>query len=245
MSQVVDPVPRLGVEPRGGVTKLVSASVVGGVGGLAFVASVIAQNILRSINLPSGNASAASVSAYYGSHHSTSLVLAALYPIGAVGLAAFLGALLSRLWSPTVRAPALAGAFGATGIIAMFTMTLATDTALAQYVHRGHPAAAVVSAMWIAHNAVFGLLLVSIGIALAGLSAASAGAGLVPSAWKPVGLLAGVALAVAGGFTPALVGGSKILGLGLAGFVVWVVFVAAVAVALLRRRGEVVSDHQL
>lgn len=243
MPQLAGPIATLAPEPRGGIIGLVPGDLVGGVGGLAFVASVVAQNVLRSVHLPANNASAATVSAYYASHHSTSLALAALYPVGAIGLAAFLGALLSRLWSPTVRAAALAGAFGGTGIIAMFTMTLATDTALAEYVHRGQHAAGVVSAMWITHNAIFGLLLVSIGVALAGLSAATATAGLVPAAWKKVGLIAAAALVVTGACNPALVGGSKLLYLGLAGFIAWVLFVTSAAVALLRQRESAASDN--
>lgn len=222
------------VETDGG-SRLAPASVVGGVGGLVFVVTVVVQNVLRAVDLPANNASATSVSAYYAAHHVTSIFLAALYPLGAVGLAAFVGALLSKLLSPAVRAPALAGALGAAGIIATYTMTLASDTALAQYVHRGHPAADVVSAMWITHNAIFGVLLVSIGVALAGLSAACAGAGLLPTSWKRFGLLGAVALLVAGGCTPALVDGSKVIVVGLVGFISWLLFVASAATALLRR----------
>jgi|SRR5579884_2274016 len=218
-----------------GATKLAPAQLVGGIGGLVFAVSVAAQNLLRSVDLPGDNANPASVTAYYASHRGVTLALAALYPIGALGLAAFLGALLSRLSAPAVRGAALAGGFGGAGIIAMFTVTLATDTALAQYVHHGHPAPDVVSAMWLTHNAVFGVLLVSIGVALAGLSAASAGAGLVPAAWKRVGLIGAIALAVAGGCTPALLDGSKVLILGLLGFLTWLLFVATAAIALIRR----------
>lgn len=218
------------------VGPLAPSGLVGGIGGLCFVASVVAQNILRAIHMPANDASASSVAAYYASHHATTLALAACYPIGAIGLASFLGALLSRLTDSGVRAAAIAGAFGAAGIIAMFTMTAATDVALAQYVRRGHADEAVVSALWVTHNAVFGVLLVSIGVALAGLSAASATARIVPPAWKGLGLLGGVALAVAGGFTPALVDGSHILILGLLGFVVWMLFVLTSAWALFRDR---------
>jgi hypothetical protein len=215
---------------------LLPAGLVGGVGGLVFVATVVAQNVVRAKDLPANDAGAASVAAYYAAHHGTTVLLAALYPVGALGLACFLGAMLSRLSAAGVRAPALAGAFGATGIIAMFTMTVATDVALAEYVHRGSASAAVVSALWVLHNAVFGVLLVSIGVALIGFSAAAAADGLVPDAWKGIGLVGGIALAVAGACTPAIVDGSKVIGVGLVGFVAWGVFVVTCAVALIRRR---------
>jgi hypothetical protein len=221
---------------RAPLGQLAPSGLVGGIAGLCFVASVVAQNILRAVHGPSNDAGASSITAYYASHHTTTLALAACYPVGAIGLAFFLGALLSRLSGPAVRAPAIAGAFGAAGILAMFTMTAATDVALAQYIQRGHADPAVVTGLWVTHNAVFGVLLVSIGVALAGLSAASVTAGIVPTAWKGIGLIGGIALAVAGGFTPALVDGSHVLVLGLVGFVAWVVFVVTAATALLRDR---------
>lgn len=215
------------------VRRLAPAGMVGGIGGLLFVVTVVVQNVVRAGNLPANDASTAKIVAYYAGHLGTTELLAALYPVGAIGLACFLGALLSRL-PGAVRAPALAGGFGATGIIAMFTMTVATDVALAEYVHRGAPGTAEVSALWVLHNAVFAVLLVSIGVALAGLSAAAAAAGVVANAWKGIGLLGGIALAVAGACAPAIVGGSAILGLGLVGFIAWLLFVVVTAIALLR-----------
>jgi hypothetical protein len=200
-----------------------------------FVATVVAQNVIRARNLPADDASAGKVDAYYSAHLGTTELLTVLYVIGAVGLMLFLGTLLSRLTAAPVRAPAFAGAFGGTGIVAMFTMTVATDVALAEYVHRGAAEPGVTSALWVLHNAVFGLLLVSIAIALVALSAAVAGAGMVPEAWKGIGLLGGVLLAIAGASTPAIVGGSKVIAFGLLGFLAWLGFVTVVAVTLLRR----------
>jgi hypothetical protein len=230
--------PALKADQRTHLSRLAPSGLVGGIGGLCFVASVVVQNILRAVHTPSNDASASSVIAYYASHHATTLALSACYPVGAIGLAFFLGALLSRLSASAVRAPAIAGAFGATGILAMFTMTAATDLALAQYIQRGHADPAVVTGLWVTHNAVFGVLLVSIGVALAGLSAAGATAGIVPTAWKGIGLIGGIALGIAGGFTPALIDGSHILVLGLVGFVAWLLFVVTAATALLRERAE-------
>lgn len=213
---------------------LVPAELVGGIGGLVFVVTVVAQNIVRANSLPADDASATKVIGYYAGHLGTTELLAGLYVLGAVGLMCWLGALLSRLVAEAERASAIAGGFAASGIVAMFTMTVASDVALAEYVHRGAPSAGAVSVLWVLHNSVFGLLLVSIGIALATLSAAAAAAGVVGSAWKRVGPLGGIVLAVAGGCTPILVGGSKVLVVGLVGFVVWLLFVASTAVALLR-----------
>ena len=215
--------------------RLAPAGIVGGIGGLVFAVSVVVQNLIRAKDLPADAASATKVIAFYGSHLGTTELLAALYAVGAVGLMFFLGALLSRLIDGAGRAPAIAGGFGAAGIVAMFTMTVASDIALAEYVHRGTPSSGAVAALWVLHNAVFGLLMVSIGIALVGLSAAAAGSGMLADAWKRIGTLGGLLLVVAGACTPAMVAGSKVIAVGLVGFIVWLGFVVAAAVSLLRR----------
>lgn len=212
----------------------VPAGLVGGIGGFAFVLTVVIQNLVQAHGMPANDATAAKVTTYFAGHLGTTELLAALYPIGAIGLACYLAAMLTRLAGER-RAPAIAGGFGAVGIIAMFTMTLATNVALAEYVHRGAASAAAVDALWILHNAVFAVLLVSIGVALVGLSAAAAAAGLVANAWKGIGLLGGVALLVAGAFAPAIADGSKVLIVGLVGFVAWLLFVALSSAALLRQ----------
>ena len=57
--------------------------------------------------------------------------LAVLYPLGALGLVAFLGATLARITQAAHRAPAIAGGLGAAGIVSTYTMLMATDLGLA------------------------------------------------------------------------------------------------------------------
>lgn len=209
--------------------------VVGGIGGLLFVATVVVQNAIRGLAAPSAGASTSTVMHFYATSRASTLVLGVLYPLGAAGLAAFIGSLCSRLLGSATRAAALAGFLGAGGIFATYTMMVGTDIALAGYVHRGHAAPDIVSALWVLHNTVFGVLLVSIAVALAGLSAAASAGGLVGPAWKAVGGIGALALGVAGAATPVLIDGSPILGLGLVGFLCWLAFVVTVAVTLLRQ----------
>lgn len=206
---------------------------VGGIGGLVFVATVIVQNAIRA-SAPGGGASAATVIHFYATSRASTFALAALLPLGAAGLAAFVGTVVSRLSAQRSSAPALAGMLGAAGIFATYVMLVATDLGLAGYVHRGAADPAVVSGLWVTHNAVFGVLLVAIAVALAGLSASAAAAGLMARPWKQIGALGALALAITGAATPALVDGSKIIALGLAGFLVWLAFVATTSVTLLR-----------
>jgi hypothetical protein len=114
-------------------------------------------------------------------------------------------------------------------------MLVATDVALSAYVHRGGADPGVVGAMWVTHNAVFGVLLVAIAVALAGLSASAAASGLLGRRWLLAGALGALVLAVTGAAAPVLVDGSRIIGLGLVGFLTWLAFVATCSVAMLRR----------
>jgi len=183
---------------------------------------------------PPNDASAARIVGYYGSHRGVSIALAVLFPIGALGLAAFLGAMVARLGRGDHRAAAYGGAFGAAGIIGTYTMLIATDLAIAGYVHRGGAALDVVGGLWVLHNAIFGVLLASIGIALAGLSAAAAASGQVADWWKALGLLGSILLLIAAATTPAIIEGGPTMFVGLAGFLIWLTFVTVSSVTLLR-----------
>ena len=148
--------------PAPGVARLAR---LGGIAGLVFAGSVLAQNVLRA-EYPANDASATKVMAFYAEHRSLALVLAVLFPIGLAGIAGFVGALVTRVAHGGARVPAVAGLIGAAGIVGNFTMLLAADTAISGYVHRGTADRAVVEGFWVFHNAVFGVLLASIGIAL-------------------------------------------------------------------------------
>ncbi len=213
---------------------LAPARIVGGIGGLVFIASVVVQNLIRAATVPANDAPVDRIIDFYAGHRGSTIALAALFAVGAAGIAVFAGALVARLTDSSVRGAALAGAVGVAGIFAMYSMVLATDLALSGYVHRGAPSPDVVSAMWILHNAVFGVLLVAVAVALAGLSAAAAATGVVAGFWKPVGLLGAVLLGIAGAATPAIIDGSPIMAVGLIGFLVWLAFVATVAISMLR-----------
>lgn len=219
--------------PESRSVRLAPSHLVGGIGGLLFVATVVAQNAIRGLAAPSPGATSAAVLHFYATSRTSALILAVLFPLGALGLAAFIGTLCSRL-SPSTRPAALAGFLGAAGIFATYTMLVCTDLALSGYVHGGSPVTSIVGALWIVHNAVFGVLLVSIAVALVGLTAAASASGVVGSAWKPVGALGAIALAVTGAATPALIDGSRIIGLGLVGFLCWIAFVTTAAVTFLR-----------
>ena len=213
---------------------LVRPGLLGGIGGLVFVGSVLAQNAIKA-KFPAIDVGAAEVVKYYADHRTVTLALAVLMPIGLVGLTTFLGAVIARVARGAGRAVAVTGAFGAAGIIATFTMLTAFDVAIAGYIHRGAANVAVVDGMWVVHNAVFGFLMASIGVALAALAHASVASGLLSARWNKAGLVGGGLLIACAATTPAIIDGSPTMFIGFAGFVVWVAFVIRTSVALLRQ----------
>ena len=207
----------------------------GGIGGLVFVGSVLAQNSIRS-GFPTNDASAAEVMSYYADHRGATVALAALMPVGLVGLAAFLGTVIARVVRGAGRAAAIAGGFGAAAIIATFTMLTATDVAIAGYIHRGAADLAVVDGLWVVHIAIFGFLMAAIAVALVGLTQACRLDGLLSKRWGAAGLVGGSLLLASAATTPAIIDGSPTFFVGVAGFVVWIAFVVRTSVALLRDR---------
>ena len=212
----------------------VRPGLLGGIGGLVFAGGVLVQNAMRA-KFPANDVGAAEVMKYYADHRAATVALAVMMPIGLVSLTTFLGAVIARVARGAGRAAAVTGAFGAAGIIATFTMLTAFDVAIAGYIHRGAADVAVVDGMWVVHNAVFGFLMASIGIALAGLTRASVASGLLSTRWNKAGLVGGGLLLAGAATTPAIIDGSPTMFIGVAGFVVWVAFVIRTSVALLRQ----------
>ncbi len=210
-----------------------SSTRLAGIGGLAFAASVIVQNILRA-GYPTNDASAGDVIDYYGDHRAITIALAALFPVGIAGLTTFVGGFAARVWGGPGRAAAVSGLVGAAGIIGNFTILLATDTAISGYVHRGAADTSVVEAMWVTHSSMFGVLLASIGVALAGLSTAAVRSGLLANRWRTIGLTGAALLLGTAATTPFIIDGSPTMFVGLAGFLTWVAFLVAASVKLLR-----------
>ena len=126
------------------------------------------------------------------------------------------------------------GGLGAAAVIAMFAIVSATELALSTYVHRGAPDPSVVSGLWLTHMSVFGVNLMFIAIALAGLTAACVRMGLLSSAWKTVGLVGAGALGVGAMCTPAILNASPVFALAVGGFLVWGAFVVVTSISLLR-----------
>lgn len=207
-----------------------------GLGGLVFLVLIVVQNLLSAIAEPADTASAGQILAF--AHHDAWSVelLFVTYVVGFPALFAF-AAGLSRLAARRNPRAALPGRIGQYSVVAVAVLfglinVLQVTLVAARPELAGDPA--LVRSLWTLHNAVFTLNLVAVGGALFGLGRAAAISGIVPTWMRPVSLAGSLALAVSAMPIVAEVHGSKLLGLGLAGFVCWLVFLAVAGTRLLR-----------
>ena len=206
-----------------------------GTGGLIFAAALLAQNIIRA-SAPGFGAAPAQVTAYFLHHRAAALVPLGLFPVEMIALFAFVAAVWAMTEGEESRWKASVGTLGAATIAALFAIVNITEIVLTAKAGPLAASPAVVQALWAVHAAAFGLDLAAIAVALLGLSYAAASMPLIP-AWLTIAAWPGAAcLLIAAVFTVALTNGGPWVAVGLAGFIVWLIFVSTASVALLRDR---------
>jgi hypothetical protein len=207
-----------------------------GVGALAFVATVIAQNAIRGSSAPGNGSSTEDVMTHYADHPQITSVLVVLFTVGGIGLSVFLGGAMRRLLDTPRRAWALTGFVGAVGIIGLFSLLVASEQAVTIVAGHDHPSTGAVEALWALHNSIFTVLLLMISIALLGLSRASVAAGITPRAFEWLGPVGSALLLVGAVSGPAIAAGDAmpLFGISVLGFAVWVGFLATTGYRLVR-----------
>jgi hypothetical protein len=233
MTATIAPTQTLEAPTESSSDRMTRIARLGGVGGLVFTGSILAQNLLRA-SAPANDASPEKIISYYADHRAVTLALAVLFPLGAAGIATFVGSLVARARG-SARTPAIVGGLGAAALIAMFAVVTATEIAISTYVHRGAPDPSIVSALWLTHMSVFGVNETFIAITLVGLTTACVKMGVVRPVWQKVGLVGAAGLALGAACTPAILDVSPVFGLALAGFLIWGVFVVSASISMLRR----------
>ncbi len=204
-----------------------------GIGGLIFAATLVAQNIIRA-SAPGFDAAPAQVTAYFLHHRAAALVPLGLFPAGLLALFAFVAAVWTTADREESRWWASAGALGAATIAALFALVNITEIVLTAKAGRLAASPAVVQALWALHAAAFGLDMGAIAVALIGLSRAAASVRLIPAWLAAISWPGAACLLIASVFTVALTNGGPWLAIGLAGFIVWLVFVITASISLLR-----------
>jgi len=206
-----------------------------GTGGLVFAATLVADNIIRA-SAPGFNAAPAQVSAYFLDHRAAALVPLGLFPLALLAFFPFAAGVWARARQDESRWWASVGVLAAATIAALFAFVNVTEIVLTAKAAPLASSPAVVQALSTLRAAAFGLDMAAIAVALIGLSRAAAAMRLIPS-WLALTAWPGaVCLLIASTFTVALADGGPWLALGLAGFIVWIVFVITASVSLLRGR---------
>jgi hypothetical protein len=206
-----------------------------GIGGLVFAATLLAQNLIRASS-PGFGAGPAQVTAYFLHHRAAVLVPLGLFPAEMLALFAFVAAVWARADREESRWQASVGTLGAATIAALFAVVNITEIVLAAKAGQLAASPAVIQALWAVHAAAFGLDLAAIAVALLGLSHAAASMRLIPARLAVAAWPGAACLLIAAVFTVALANGGPWGAVGLAGFIIWLVFVITASVSLLRDR---------
>ena len=212
---------------------VVSAGRYAGLGGLVFVAALVFQNILRA-KAPAFDAAPGTVSSYFLHHRVAALIPLGMFPIEMLALFAF----VAGVWTSASRSEnrwwATMGVLGAAAIASLFSLVNIIEIVLTAKAETLVHSPIVVEVLWAVHAAAFGLDLAAIAVALIGLSRAATASALLPARLGAAVLPGAAFLLLASVFTVALTNGGPWLGVGLVGFLFWLVFMVATSISLLR-----------
>ena len=223
---------------RGAVRRDISPRLAG-VGAMTFASVVVLQNVLRGSSAPANGDADESVLAHYADHRALTFVLIATFVVSGFGLALFVGGAMRRLVASDRPAWAYAGLFGATGIMALFTIVVGAEQALSVIGTQDHPDLGAVSALFALHNSIFAVLDLSIAVALVGLSRAGVAAGITPPVFERLAPIGSAMLLVGALAGPAIAAGDAMPLFGIAGlgFVIWLAFMFTTGLRLVRTEG--------
>jgi hypothetical protein len=225
----------MGQESRTPAKNVAVIDRIAGIGGLCFAAVLLADNIIRA-RAPGFDAAPAQVTAYFLDNRVAAIVPLGLFPVGLLALLPFTAGVWTRARQEESLWWASTGALGAAAIVALFGVVNITEIVLTAKAAQLAASPAIIQALWTLRAAAFGLDMGAIAVTLIGLSRAAASLSLIP-AWLAVAALPGAAcLTIASIFTVALADGGLWLAVGVAGFIVWLLFVAAASISLLRSR---------
>jgi len=207
---------------------------VGGLAGLGFVALVGSVNIiLGSAGMPQAGASPAEVHEFFADHDGAVTAASSMATLVWVCLAVFAAGLVARLrheQPERVESWPLLGLAGALMQNAIFAGVVGTQVVLAS----GTLSDDSFWAVWQLHNALFTLNGTSLALILLAFSVAGLRAGFIQRWHGGLGLTAAGVLAISS-FTTPWHTDAEVLGLiGLAGFLMWLVWIGTYSVALLR-----------
>ncbi len=207
---------------------------VGGLAGIGFAGLDIVVNIvLGAAGMPQPGASPEEVHEFFAASNGGAAVGTALAPIAWILLPFFAAGVVS---AARRRSPARSDAWPLVGLGAaimqncLFGGVVATQAVLTA----GGLSADVEWGIWQLHTALFSLNAVSLAIIMTSLSVAGVRTGLIRGWHATLGFVSAAVMTVVSLTTPWHMDGGPIGLVGLAGFLAWVVWLAAYGVVLVR-----------
>lgn len=203
------------------------------IGALGFAAGVAIQNFVLLIGMPDASAPASEAATWLAENRGRANASSTLVGFNVPLLLLFVAGLRSlvrdtrsaRLWVDL-------GSLAAVVLTALFGVVAATQVAATLTADGG--ATPVFSTLWSLHNATFALVMPALGTTLLGFTVAAHAAGITPPWQRAAGLTGATLLLLAGLANSAVAGGSPLIFVGFAGFALWLVWLAATGVRLVR-----------
>lgn len=211
----------------------------GGLAGIGFAVGVILQNGVFAAGSPLPGDSLTDVATFYTDNSLRVSLGAGFVALNLPFLLIFVTVLSNRLRQSTAASLwgqlAFAGAILISGSFLVVTLLQAVLAARAESLAADHSALGVI---WDLHSGAFAVNTASLAILIGALSVGSLYHAIVPrwTAW--MGIVAAVLLFVNMSMSVAIIDGSAVMLVGLAGFLMWVVWLLVASVMLLRASSE-------
>ncbi len=218
------------------VQRRIAPEALAGAGGLLFLILVSFQNILRAITSPANNASPDQILRFAHDQAWSVDLLVVTYVIGFPALFLFTTGLVRRITRahPEAEIWAQLGLASVIAIAVFFAFVNVLDATLVAARTDLVKDPALTSTIWSLHNAVFTINLLAVAGALLGLGWGAALAGIISRRFGYACVAgAGLLAAAAAPMVPEI-HGSPVLGVGLIGYLCWLLFLAVVGFRLLR-----------
>ena len=215
-------------------------NLVAGLSGLTFLVLLVFQNLVKAVLSPPNDAGPADLDRLAHADAWTVHLFAATYVIGFLALLLF-AAGLSRWCAARDERAELWGRLGQSSAVVVAVLFALVNVAQLTLVADRDLLAGdrgLQHLIWTLHNAVFTLNMVAIGGMLLGLGRAAHLAGLTPRWMGPVAPVGCLLLCLAVVPAVAEIHGSPLLGVGLLGFLSWMLLLAVAGLGLLRRGGQ-------
>ena len=213
----------------------VSTATLGGIAALGFAVSVALQNFVFLLGVPEPGTDLGQAASWYAANRGRAAAAGALVGLNFPLLLVF-AAMMRELGraSEAGRRWMTLGTLGAAAMVGVFTVVTAGQIAAVLFAEAG--ATDAFAAVWVMHNAAFALTLPVLGTALLGFALGAHAAGLTATWQLPAGLVGATLLIGTGAANTLVADGSPVIFVGFGGFALWILWLAATGIGLLRRR---------